>query len=283
MENIKKEFHSLANIFPMMTDQELESLKQDIQKNGLREPIYLFNGKIIDGRNRYLACLKAGIKPIFRNYKGNESDLLNFVISLNLHRRHLTTSQKACLSVDILPEIERQTKENLSKKMSIIRKSDNKVATKFESQNSNKTASNIFGVSERYVTDAKKIFKESPEVFNRVKAGKLTLQQAKKELNQNEVSAILPKPENLGNIELSKTDKKKINEYVKEFGISEQKATEYILKLKSKKKPKPIEQKQTAEIKFRLSSDEKEHLQAVAKERNISVAELIRKLLKTKI
>jgi ParB-like chromosome segregation protein Spo0J len=61
------EFHSVANIFPMMTGKEFEALKQDILTNGLKEPIWLYEGKIIDGRNRYLACLETGTSQYSEN------------------------------------------------------------------------------------------------------------------------------------------------------------------------------------------------------------------------
>lgn len=60
------EFHEVENLFPMMTPEEFSELKNDIAANGLIEPIWLHNGKIIDGRNRYNACLELGIEPQVR-------------------------------------------------------------------------------------------------------------------------------------------------------------------------------------------------------------------------
>jgi hypothetical protein len=60
-------FHEIADIFPMMTASEFAALKRDIQENGLLEPIELYEGKVIDGRNRYRACyemLRAELIPI---------------------------------------------------------------------------------------------------------------------------------------------------------------------------------------------------------------------------
>jgi hypothetical protein len=53
-------FHPVAAIFPMMEKIEFEILKADIQKHGQLEPIWTHDGKIIDGRNRYLACQGIG-------------------------------------------------------------------------------------------------------------------------------------------------------------------------------------------------------------------------------
>ena len=56
------EFHELANIFPLIEGEDLEALVEDIWKNGIQENIiYTFEGKILDGRNRYRACAKLGI------------------------------------------------------------------------------------------------------------------------------------------------------------------------------------------------------------------------------
>lgn len=88
-------YHEAANIFPLMTGAEYETFKADIAEHGLREPIWLHpDGSIIDGRNRYRACTELGIEPDFEIWNGRGS-LAAFVVSLNLHRRHLTESQRA--------------------------------------------------------------------------------------------------------------------------------------------------------------------------------------------
>ena len=89
------EFHPIANIFPLMGDAELTVLADDIRAHGLRETIWLKDGRVIDGRNRWRACTMAGVQPRFRPFYGEENELLAFVVSLNLHRRHLSESQRA--------------------------------------------------------------------------------------------------------------------------------------------------------------------------------------------
>ncbi len=89
-------FHPVANIFPLLAEAELDALADDIRTNGLREPIWLHrDGRIIDGRNRWLACRKLGIKALTRTFEGENAELVRFVVSLNLHRRHLSPSQRA--------------------------------------------------------------------------------------------------------------------------------------------------------------------------------------------
>lgn len=94
------EFHELCLLFPQADDLTIEEMAYDIQQNGQTDPIVLYQGKILDGRNRYLACKKAGIKPQTIEYTGRNP--LQFVISKNLNRRHLTQAQKAMIASSIL-------------------------------------------------------------------------------------------------------------------------------------------------------------------------------------
>jgi ParB-like chromosome segregation protein Spo0J len=96
------EFHPVADIFPMMTDQEFADLVEDISLHGLRESIWLHrDGRIIDGRNRYRACQKASVEPEFRTYEDEDEGLVAFAVSLNLKRRHLKEGQRAMVAARI--------------------------------------------------------------------------------------------------------------------------------------------------------------------------------------
>ncbi len=86
-------FHVLADIFPILPEDRLHEFAQDIKDHGLLDPIVLHEGQILDGRCRFLACKTAGVQPKFQSYIGN--DPLGFVVSRNLHRRHLNESQRA--------------------------------------------------------------------------------------------------------------------------------------------------------------------------------------------
>jgi predicted DNA-binding protein (UPF0251 family) len=95
------QFHEVANIFPMMSVEEFDALQKDIEANGLREAIWTYQGKILDGRNRYQACLNLKIEPKFREWDG-KGDVVAFVVSLNLHRRHLNESQRAMIAESLV-------------------------------------------------------------------------------------------------------------------------------------------------------------------------------------
>jgi hypothetical protein len=59
----------------------------------VREAGYLYEGKILDGWNRYQAALKAKKQMRLEDYRG--SDPVGFVLGKNLYRRHLTPGQRA--------------------------------------------------------------------------------------------------------------------------------------------------------------------------------------------
>ena len=69
----KIEFHPVAEIFPLMDDASFRQLVDDIKSNGLREEIWTHDEKIIDGRNRYRACIKAEVEPRFRERQSRAS------------------------------------------------------------------------------------------------------------------------------------------------------------------------------------------------------------------
>jgi len=89
--------HPLAEIFPPMSDEEIKGLIDDIKANGLREPIILFEHKVLDGRNRHRACAELGIEPQTRQWD-HKGDPLDYVISKNMHRRHLNESQRGVVA-----------------------------------------------------------------------------------------------------------------------------------------------------------------------------------------
>jgi len=178
------EFHEVSNIFPMMNDEEFAALKEDIQENGLIEPVWLYEKEIIDGRNRYNACIELDIEPKYREWVGKGS-LISFVVSLNLKRRHLSSSQKAVIALEALPMIEAEAKER--QKLSEGR--GKKGSQKIEHLNSDKgkstqQAAKLFDTNRQYVSAVKKIKETSPEKLDSIKRGERTIAQIQKELKE---------------------------------------------------------------------------------------------------
>lgn len=95
------EFHPYADLFPMLDKDSVgfKALIEDIKANSQHQPIWLLDGKILDGRNRYNACQHLGRDVLGRDYTG--TDPIGFVLSINLHRRHLNTSQRAMVAVKL--------------------------------------------------------------------------------------------------------------------------------------------------------------------------------------
>jgi hypothetical protein len=86
----------------MMNAASLAALADDIREHGQREPVILFDGAVLDGRNRLRACELAGVAPRFVTVESYEvGDPIDFVLSLNEKRRHMTDSQLATLAVDV--------------------------------------------------------------------------------------------------------------------------------------------------------------------------------------
>lgn len=92
-------FHEYANLFPMMPEMDLMRLAEDIKEKGQSDPVITLDGMILDGRNRYRACEINGITPRCEEYSGG--DPLGFVVSHNLHRRHLDETQRGVVGAKI--------------------------------------------------------------------------------------------------------------------------------------------------------------------------------------
>lgn len=102
------EVHPLAAIFPMLSDEELADLAEDIKENGLLHPIVrTVDGQIVDGRNRVVACGIAGVEPEFEDRICDDDEARALIISANLQRRNLTKGQKAMALAIMFPEPKR--------------------------------------------------------------------------------------------------------------------------------------------------------------------------------
>ena len=95
--------HPYAALFPMLDSNSLADLADDIARNGQRDPIVVTaDGLLLEGRNRLAACKLANVEPVVEVHDG--SDPAQFVISKNIHRRHLTLGQQAMIAAKVLVE-----------------------------------------------------------------------------------------------------------------------------------------------------------------------------------
>lgn len=155
-------FHPISEVFPMLNETELLELAEDIKANGLREPIWLYDKQVLDGRNRFLACQRAKIKPRFRNYDG--PDPIGFVVSLNIHRRHLSDAQKGYAAAKIANLRKGQKKADAPTGASALTQSE---------------AAKAVGTSRRNVQRASKLLENgSPELNAAVERGEVSMAKA---------------------------------------------------------------------------------------------------------
>lgn len=94
-------FHPLANIFPLIEGEEFAALVESVRANGLIDPIQVFEGAVLDGRNRQRACEEAGVPCRYVDFAGDRKAALGYVIAKNLHRRHLNDSQRAYVAAKL--------------------------------------------------------------------------------------------------------------------------------------------------------------------------------------
>jgi len=118
-------FHELSSYLPLLEGEEFDDLVEDIKQHGQIEPVTIYEGKILDGRNRYRACkiLKRDlIAKEWKPSKATGSTPLQYVISENIMRRHLIPAQKVEIGMLLYDEIEKQVKKEALKKRSETQK-----------------------------------------------------------------------------------------------------------------------------------------------------------------
>ena len=93
---MKYQFHPLAQMLPLMNEADNDELAVHMKEHGQLIPIVLFEGKILDGRNRYRACKKLGIEPRVSNYSKDQAR--DYVIGTNLYRAPLFSAGETTLS-----------------------------------------------------------------------------------------------------------------------------------------------------------------------------------------
>lgn len=92
--------HPFAGLFPLLSKTELDDLASDIAANGQSDPIVVHLNMVLDGRNRYRACLLKELPVRFETFDGTNDEALDYVISKNVYRRHLSSSQRALAMAD---------------------------------------------------------------------------------------------------------------------------------------------------------------------------------------
>jgi ParB-like chromosome segregation protein Spo0J len=102
MSEVTGKFHPVCLAFPEMVEAEHRALVADIRDYGQRHPLIVDdNGVILDGRHRYRACKELGLEPSLKVFTGTEAEKVALIVSENIHRRHLTTEQRAAIAAEL--------------------------------------------------------------------------------------------------------------------------------------------------------------------------------------
>jgi ParB-like chromosome segregation protein Spo0J len=189
-------WHAALSLFPEMEGEELRALAADIRANGLLNPVALSGTTVLDGRNRLLACKMADVEPNFIQWdlasEVTHVSAVAWVISQNMSRRHLTASQRAAIALEVEKLLaaearKRQSTSSGGKSPQLVERLPQAAKGKARDK-----AGELLKVSGRYVQDAKRIAKESPDLIPEIRAGRLSIARAKKQLKQKEKSNVHP-------------------------------------------------------------------------------------------
>ena len=175
--------HPAAEIFALLGEDKLESLAGDIAEHGLRQPIVLHEGLVLDGRNRLRACELASVEPEFTEFGG--TDPVAFVVSCNVQRRHLNSSQRAMAAQDTLPMLEAEAKERQRLSQGPGVKGVELIPHLNEGR-ARDHAARLFSTNNRYVSDAKVIAAARPDLAEQIRSGDLTIPQVMREIRRAE-------------------------------------------------------------------------------------------------
>jgi hypothetical protein len=141
--------HPAAEVFPLMQGDEYAALVEDIRANGLREPGKMVDGKLIDGRNRERACADAGVDFVTVAVDLNGDDPIAYVASLNVKRRNLSAGQRAIAAAEAWDQVgEGSRADPRARKLA-----------------------RLFGTNDNYVSQARALVKNAPDLAQRVKEG----------------------------------------------------------------------------------------------------------------
>ena len=175
------------NIFPEAKPDDYARLIDDIQTNGYDQdqPVIVYQGAILDGWNRNKACVELMITPTIRVFDGSDIEAIQLVMRTN-KRRNLNSGQWATIAVeaeDIMGAIAEQVEKERREKIGSARSAQTEqiiVQSQSTPSATATKAAEIFQTNRTYINQATKIKKASPEVFAKVKAGTMTMQDANK-------------------------------------------------------------------------------------------------------
>lgn len=178
-------------MFPLLEGVEFDCLVEDIRQHGVIEPVWLYEDRVLDGRNRVRACEQLGVEPPTRVWSGDGSPLA-FVVSTNLKRRHLSESQRAVIAVQLLPEFAAEAKERQRQHGGTAPGKPKSLSAPVREVTGGKAAqvaADAAGVSPTYIEYAAKLKAEAPGLFDLVRSGQKTITEAVRDMHHAEQRA----------------------------------------------------------------------------------------------
>lgn len=164
-------FHKVVDLFPPMSKVERENLKRDIKAKGLKTPIWIWKGMVIDGRNRLDVCEDLGIEEFeIEEFEGTEEEMVEHVMSLNMSRRQLNSGQKACIGVEL----------------GVYRKNLDSGESGDTDKRLIERIAEELGTNRQYLYAAEKLKGKQPELFALVRVGEMSLSAATKAMKKLE-------------------------------------------------------------------------------------------------
>lgn len=191
--------HPAAAVFPAMNDADLKELANDIGEHGLHQPLILTHDEsvLVDGRNRLRACEIAGVDFTTETLPEDYTDeqTIDYIVSANIRRRHLTAGQKAMLAAELEPMYAEAARERQreggrehgrGQEEKVMANSPQPIP---EETKSREQAAKAVGASGRSVSDAKALKQDAPDLAEQVSNGDMSLNEATKERKRRQ-----PKP-----------------------------------------------------------------------------------------
>jgi ParB-like chromosome segregation protein Spo0J len=189
--------HPVALLFPELPASDYEALKEDIRRHGVKVPILVHGGQILDGRHRYRACRELGIRCLVVEWNGHDPWLE--VQSRNLVRRHLAKDQVYAirkLAAQQFPELAAPIHEEREKAKARKAQAKGKPRghkTLLRSQDRHSESADAIGaqmgVSGTTVKRVDRLAREAPELLPKVAAGELSVKKALRDLTKRAAHA----------------------------------------------------------------------------------------------
>ncbi len=196
---VKLDAHPVTRYLPHMDfdGPEFAALLHDIEVSGQKEPLVLYEGRILDGRHRYEVCRRLGIEPKMApdEFKGNEHEALAYALSVKDKRGMITKSQKAVMALRLLRDnrisetVEKARRRKIAatlrqgKKRRMWEEHSRNLTADEKTARARAIAADMLGINDRYVGYADQLARKSPDLLDAVFQGRISLLKAMRSLN----------------------------------------------------------------------------------------------------